>query len=140
MREKTPTPEGPPSSAVPESEELVTAPGVVVAVPVDNSPVVVDVEDAALVEALAPEVPVLETASCARDICGAAPRKNTTSKRGANRFISRVSSKRFEPRRKQEPRNRFVAGRRLHVKSLCFIASAPAVVLGPSPAAAFATG
>ena len=140
MREKTPTPEGPPSSAVPESEELVTAPGVVVAVPVDNSPVVVDVEDAALVDALAPEVPVLETASCARDTCGAAPRKNTTSKRGANRLISRISSKRFEPRRKQELRNRFVAATRRHVKLQCFIASAPAVAPGQSRARAFATG
>jgi len=83
--EKTPTPDGPPSSPVAAVEELVTAAGGAV-VPVDNSLVVVDVEGA-VEDEVVPEVLVVETASCARDICGAAPRKNNSGKRVANRLI-----------------------------------------------------
>jgi hypothetical protein len=89
VREKTPTPDGPPSTPVPAVEELVTVPGAVV-VPVDNSLVVV-ADDGALVDELVPEVVVVETASCARDICGAAARKNNISKRADSLLISRIN-------------------------------------------------
>jgi hypothetical protein len=87
--EKTPTPDGPPSTPVAAVEELVTVPGGAV-VPVDNSLVVV-ADDGALVDELVPEVVVVETASCARaDDCQsinksrAAIRRN---KRGSENFM-----------------------------------------------------
>ena len=138
MGEKTPTPEGPPSTPVAAVEALVTVPGGAV-VPVDNSPVVVD-GGAALVDELVAEVLVVDTASCAGDISGAAARKNTISATGANRLTLRIGSKRVEPRRKQETRNRFVTTAGLHVRSLCLNVSGPVVAHRQSSAEAFATG
>ena len=60
VREKTPTPDGPPVTGV-VPDELVTAVGDAV-VSVDNSVVVVD-DDVAFVDEEDPEVPVVETAS-----------------------------------------------------------------------------
>jgi len=100
--EKTPTPLGPPSTAVAALVAFVTAEDGAL-VPVENSPVVV-ADDVALVDELDPEVVVVETASCARNKCGMATRRISVDKKADNCFIARVM--RFESR--PERRNRFV--------------------------------
>jgi hypothetical protein len=77
-----------------------------VVVPVDNSLVVVVDDDGALADEVIPEVPVDETASCARNRCGLAAAKISANKATDNRIISRVA--RVEPRLEQETRNPFV--------------------------------
>ena len=104
-------------------DELVTAVGDVV-VPVDNSVVVVD-DDGALADEVVPEVPVDETASCARNRCGLAAAKISANKATDNRLISRVA--RFEPRLEQETRNPFVTITAPVVKLLLLIVFAPVV-------------
>ena len=107
-------------------DELVTAVGDVV-VPVDNSVVVVD-DDGALADEVVPEVPVDETASCARNRCGLAVAKISANKATDNRLISRVA--RFEPRLEQETRNPFVRALRTIMEFSRLIVSAS--VIAPS--------
>src|SRR5205807_5695933 len=118
--EKMPTPDGPPVGVTP-LDELVTA-VVGPVVPVDNSLVVVEDDDAP-VDEVGPEVPVEETASCARNTCGLAATKISADKTTDNRLISRVA--RFEPRLERETRNRFVAIAASIVKLARLIVSAP---------------
>src|SRR5438874_12021780 len=106
-----PTPDGPPVGVTP-LDELVTA-VVGPVVPVDNSTVVVEDDDAP-VDEVGPEVPVEETASCARNTRGLAATKISANKTTDNRLISRVA--RFEPRLEQETRKRFAALRAPLVK------------------------
>ena len=122
--EKTPTPDGPPVTAAAPLDELVTAVGGAV-VSVDNSLVVVD-DEGALVDVVVPDVPVVETASCAHNICEPAAAKISANKTTDNRVISGVA--RFEPRLEQASRNRFVTATRSLGESARVIVSFPEVV------------
>jgi len=118
-----PTPDGPPVRVDAAPDELVTAVGGAV-VPVDNSVVVVD-DDGALEDEVVPEVPVDETASCARNRCGLAAAKISANKGMDNRLISRAA--RFEPRLEQETRNPFIKATRTIVKIPRLIVSASVI-------------
>src|SRR5947207_15293069 len=119
-----PTPDGPPVRVDAAPDELVTAVGGAV-VPVDNSVVVID-DDGALEDEVVPEVPVDETASCARNGCGLAAAKISANKAMDNCLISRVA--RFEPRLEQETRNPFVTATHPIVKIPTLIVSVCVVV------------
>jgi hypothetical protein len=93
-------------------------------VPVDNSVVVVVDDDGALADEVVPEVPVAETASCARNTCELAA-KISANKTTDNRLISRVA--RLEPRLEQETRNPFVKAMRITMKFPGFMVFAPVV-------------
>jgi hypothetical protein len=105
-------------------------------VPVDNSLVVVD-DDGALADDVVPEVPVDETASCARNKDGLPAAKISANKATDNRIISRVA--RFEPRLEQEARNPFVTATRLEEKSRRLIVSA-SLIARPQLALETSTG
>jgi hypothetical protein len=116
-------------------DELVTAVGDVV-VPVDNSVVVVD-DAGALADEVVPELPVDETASCARNRCGLAAAKISANKKTDNRLISGVA--RFEPRLEQETRNPFVKAARTIVKFPRLIVFASVIARPLSVTGVFAT-
>src|SRR5438309_10499899 len=97
-----PAPNGPVALAAPE--ELVTASDGAVG-PVDKSVVVVE-DEAALVDG--PDVPVLDTASCARNVDDHADRRSIPDKRADSLLISRINRSGSSLGRKQETRNRFV--------------------------------
>jgi hypothetical protein len=88
--------------------------------------VVVD-DDGAPPDEVVPEVLVVETASCARNMCELAA-KISANKTTDNRLISRVA--RLEPRLEQETRNPFVKALRTTMKFPGFIVFTP-VVAGP---------
>ena len=84
--EKTPTPLGPPCTAVAALGAFVTAEdGALVSV--DNSPVVVE-DEAALADG--PDVLVLDTASCARNVDDHADRISIADKRADGLLISGI--------------------------------------------------
>jgi hypothetical protein len=89
LGEKTPTPLGPPCTAVAALGAFVTAEDGAL-VPVENSPVVV-ADDVALVDELDPEVVVVvETASCARNVDDHADRISIADKRADGLLISGI--------------------------------------------------
>jgi hypothetical protein len=109
--ENTPTPLGPPSiDGV--LGELVTAvdgaavPSAKTVVLVVELVLVWD-EGALLDEVLLPEVPLVDTASCPREVCDESVTKMSVNTITDNRL--NLTGTRFEPRLEQETRNRFVA-------------------------------
>jgi len=85
--EKTPTPLGPPSIDGVLGELVTAVDGAVV--PADKSVVLVLVwDEAALLDELLPEVPVVDTASCPRDLCDESATKMSANAITDNRLIS----------------------------------------------------